>query len=391
MASVFSKPINDTKTTNIITTNNDNKNIFVKTIDILKFNDYFNNNVNLSNYKLYELKPICKFYKLMVSGKKADIIHRITTFFINVKHSILIQTWWRKYIVLLSYKLRGPALKNRSICTNAVDFNTLDPINNIDMNNFFSYTGEDNFTYGFDFTSVIELFNRESTPFNPFNREKFSKQIIDNVIKLYNISNIIFDTNIHDTTADFNLHNMTIPNNYADIGLGASYFRPIPYNRTILTNNSKKLKYINICNLRIDNLDRRIENVFYTFDSYNNYTISSWFYCLNFTKLVSLYRQIYEIWNSRIRVIRNVDKRKICYLFDPFQIMYRRPIIYSQEHHDLCLNRMRILSISLMENMIYQSIDEEYSKIGAMHCLTALTVVSSNARLALPWLYDSIP
>ena len=390
MPSIFSKPINDTKSNNIITTDNDNKNIFVKTVDILKFNDYFNNNVNLSIYKLYELKPICKFYKLNVSGKKKDITDRLNNFFINTKHSILIQTWWRKYIVLLSYKLRGPALKNRSICTNAVDFNTLDPINNIDMNNFFSYTSEDNFTYGFDFTSLIELFNRESTPLNPFTREKFSRQMIDNVIKLYNISNIIFDTNIHDTNADFSLHNMIIPINYTDIGLGLSYFRPIPYNRTLLTNNSKKLKYINICKSRIENLDRRTENVFYTFDSYGHYTSSSWFNGLNFTKLVSLYRQIYEIWNSRRFVICNIDKRKICCLFDPFQIMYRLPIVYSLEHHDLCLDRMRILSISLMENMIYQSIDEEYSKIGALYCLTALTVVSSSARIAMPWLYESI-
>jgi hypothetical protein len=390
MPSIFSKPINDTKSNNIITTDNDNKNIFVKTVDILKFNDYFNNNVNLSIYKLYELKPICKFYKLNVSGKKKEITDRLNNFFINTKHSILIQTWWRKYIVLLSYKLRGPALKNRSICTNDVDFSTLDPINTIENNSFFSYTGEDNFTYGFDFSSLIELFNREHDPFNPFNRKKFSKQVINNVIKLYNITNIIFDTNNRDTTTNFDLHNMIIPDNYSEMGLGMPYFRPVPYNRTLLTNNSKKMKYINICGIRIDNIDRRIANIFYTFDSYDNYTSSDWFYGLSFTKLVSLYKQIYEIWHSRVAVILNIDKRKICCLFDPFQIIHRRSIIYSRENHDDCVHVMRILAITVMENMIYQSIDEEYSKIGALHCLTALTVVSSHARIAMPWLYESI-
>ena len=99
---------------------------------------------------------------------------------------------------------------------------------------------------------------------------------------------------------------------------------------------------------------------------------------------------MYDIWHSRISVILNVDKRKICCLFDPFHIIYRRTIIYSREHHDDCLYTMRILAITVIENMIYQSIDEEYSKIGALHCLTGLTVVSSNARTAMPWLYESI-
>ena len=40
--------------------------------------------------------------------------------------------------------------------------------------------------------------------------------------------------------------------------------------------------------------------------------------------------------------------------------------------------------------MIYAAIDEEYAKIGALHCLTALTIVSQPARNALPWLWESV-
>jgi hypothetical protein len=43
-----------------------------------------------------------------------------------------------------------------------------------------------------------------------------------------------------------------------------------------------------------------------------------------------------------------------------------------------------------MENLIYSGIDEEYRKIGALHVLSALTLVSSPARIAMPWLYESI-
>ena len=51
---------------------------------------------------------------------------------------------------------------------------------------------------------------------------------------------------------------------------------------------------------------------------------------------------------------------------------------------------MRIAAVTIIENLIYASDDEEYSKIGALHCLTALTVVSSGARTTLPWLWESI-
>jgi hypothetical protein len=40
--------------------------------------------------------------------------------------------------------------------------------------------------------------------------------------------------------------------------------------------------------------------------------------------------------------------------------------------------------------MVFTGIDTEYRKIGALHILSALTVVSSNARNAIPWLYDTI-
>ena len=43
-----------------------------------------------------------------------------------------------------------------------------------------------------------------------------------------------------------------------------------------------------------------------------------------------------------------------------------------------------------MENMIYSGLNVEYRKIGALHSLTALTMVSIQARQIMPWLYESI-
>tara|TARA_B100000900_G_C20600052_1_gene725101 strand:+ start:2872 stop:4050 length:1179 start_codon:yes stop_codon:yes gene_type:complete len=389
---IFSKPIDDTNLKNELKTGNitsNNSNVFIKNEDILKINDYFKNNINLTEYKIKDLKPILKYYKLKISGNKSDLISRITNFFLNTKSSTIIQAWWRKQLVIISYKIRGPGIKNRTLCTNIVDFNTLEPIENIDNNNFFSYSGEDNFIYGFDFNSIIELLNRESKPFNPFNRETFKKDIIDNIMKLYRITNILFNKS-KNTSNNFNLHSMNIPELYTTMGLSYHYFRPKTYNKKILKNAKNKRLYYCICKLRIESIDTRINNLFYIFDNYGNYTQSNWFYSLSFGKLVSFYRQLNDIWNGRNNPISNDVKRKICVLFDPFQVNFSRPIVYNRNSHDDSMNTMRVLCITLMENMIMHSIDDEFSKIGALNCLTALTVVSHHARVTMPWLYESI-
>ena len=389
---IFSKPIDDTNLKNELNTGNittNKNNVFIKNEDILKINDYFKNNINLTEYKIKDLKPILKYYKLKISGNKSDLISRITNFFLNTKSSTIIQAWWRKQLVIISYKIRGPGIKNRTLCTNIVDFNTLEPIENIDNNNFFSYSGEDNFIYGFDFNSIIELLNRESKPFNPFNRETFKKDIIDNIMKLYRITNILFNKS-KNTSNNFNLHSMNIPELYTTMGLSYHYFRPKTYNKNILKNAKNKRLYYCICKLRIEPIDTRINNLFYIFDNYGNYTQSIWFYSLSFGKLVSFYRQLNDIWNGRNNPISNDVKRKICVLFDPFTVNFSRPIVYNRNSHDDSMNTMRVLCITLMENMIMHSIDEEFSKIGALNCLTALTVVSHHARVTMPWLYESI-
>tara|TARA_B100001287_G_C22685484_1_gene533219 strand:- start:1467 stop:2648 length:1182 start_codon:yes stop_codon:yes gene_type:complete len=390
---IFSKPINETNANNIIKpiTADNNNNIFIKNDDILKIDDYFDNNINLNKYKLKDLKPILKYYKLKTTGNKNTLIERIKYFFNSTKSVITIQSWWRKQLVFISIKLRGPALKNRSLCTNLVDFNTLEPIEDINQNNFFSYTGDDNFTYGFYFNSLIELLNRETSPFNPFNREVFNKKTIDNIMKLYRITNILFNDNYNKaTTNNFNLHSMDIPEEYSNNGLSFQYFRPKTYCKNTLKNLKRRNCYIKICKNRVEPLKNRVYHIFYLFDSFGNYTQSSWFYSLSFGKLVSFYRQLNDIWNSRSQVIPTINKRKICSLYEPFQLMFSRPLTYNQSQHDESLYNMRVLCITLMENMVMQAIDDEYAKVGALYCLTSLTVVSHAARVTMPWLYESI-
>ena len=51
---------------------------------------------------------------------------------------------------------------------------------------------------------------------------------------------------------------------------------------------------------------------------------------------------------------------------------------------------MKNASLTIMENFIYTGINSEFKQIGAMHVLSALTIVSPQARGSLPWLYESV-
>lgn len=396
LMNVFSKPINDTDATNkLVNTNTNNTNkVFIKKEDILNYKDWEKSDTELSAYTLKDLKPICKYYKLRCSGKKKDIIDRIEDFFKKTIYSIKIQSFWRRKIVLLNNNLRGPALYNRIICANEVDFNTLEPLSEIDNNSFFSYienVNNNEYIWGFNFYSIIELLNNQSIPKNPFNRSELSKENINNILRLFRINNILFPKKIINTNDDFNLHTLNIPDEYNIIGLSYGYYRPKCFNKSLIKSVFNRSLYINICKKRTSNIDERIRALFYTFDSYGNYTTTDWFYQLDFNKLVTFYKQLFSIWNnSRNSIIPTNIKRKICVLFDPFQALFRGTIIYNRNDHDKSMFTMRVAVVTIIENMIYASIDEEYSKLGVLHCLTAFTIVSHPARTTLPWLWESV-
>ena len=48
------------------------------------------------------------------------------------------------------------------------------------------------------------------------------------------------------------------------------------------------------------------------------------------------------------------------------------------------------ISLTLIEKFVNSGINEESRSLGCYYILTALTLVSSGAAQALPWLYESV-
>lgn len=401
--------------------------------DILTYKEFYEKNIILKKYKLPEIKKIVKHYKLRLTGNKDVLIQRVETHFKSMVSAVKIQKIYRGWIVRNSFKLRGKAFLERSICVNDTDFVTLEPLLEIPYELFFSYQDEKNFHYGFNITSLIQLMRTKSSITNPYNREKLDYQTVFNIISLYNIIQMIYpehkdeisvklvvnrntgvsrtnaltngmnrthafsrleflanqqgryNTGNHTTTTHENtLHSHNLRNNNDFTGqISNNYFNP-RVNHSSMTPEVRN-NYNKIIEIRKKPVSIRIQELFIEIDHLGNYTQSSWFTHLEKRDLLRLYRVLYDIWNFRAQLSIDI-KLKICPLFDPFSSIFIQPIY----QNNITEEQIKFVCLTIIENMVYSGIDEEFRKLGTLHALSALTIVSNPARMSMPWLYESI-
>jgi len=323
--------------------------------------EYIKNcNLNLNVLKLNQLKEIAKSNRLKISGTKHILISRIADHFNKIKNVIKIQSLFRMKLVELYFKLCGPAIKDRSICVNENDFYTLDPLNNIHFSEFFSFKDKHNFIYGFDIHSLLILMKKPGNIKNPYNREIIEFNVIKNISIMAKLNKYIFPK----------FHNHIF----------------IETNENITTIREKIFDKMRIIRNKPDN--QRIEELFYEIDSLGNYTNSNWFKNIDLDGYLNFIKYIWEIWNHRSNM-PTITKRRICPYFNPFQDGLQHMNMRIRENVEN-INIVRRTAITIMENIIYTGINNEYKQIGTLHILTALTHVSIPARASLPWLYESV-
>ena len=97
---------------------------FIDDPSLLTYKEYYERQISLKKYRLPELKLIAKKNHLPVSGNKTVLIERIQDRFMKMVKATKIQTIYRGYLIRHSFRLRGEAFKNRSLCVNDSDFVT---------------------------------------------------------------------------------------------------------------------------------------------------------------------------------------------------------------------------------------------------------------------------
>lgn len=380
-------------------------------INTLNYKCYFKNNVCLNKLKLPELKKIAKFHKLLVSGKKALVIDRIEKRFTNDKNAEIIQNECKRYI---KRRLLNIITLNDSIseCVNDTDFYTLEPLESVEHELFFSYKDESDIKYGFNIISLLLLIknskklsrysmdlrllnillsNSELVDIkNPYNRIKIDNNIIILILKRILLLNIVYPNYLNDIIVPSSVNNvirLNRPNGNIQESLNRIANRY--FNNNVSQRDSVVLEAQERLNrLRGDNrsLEDRVETLFMEIDGLGNYTQASWFNRLTREDYIRLYRYLYEIWFYRGLISQEL-RRRICVLEDPFS---RDTHNFMLGHYRNDVITMKQVCLKVFEYMVYTGIDDEHRKIGALHALRALTIVSRDARIAMPYLYESL-
>ena len=311
---------------------------------ILKMNEY----ENLINYqyKVIHLREMCSYYNLKKTGNKNELINKLYNFLKYSIFAIKIQKYMKGYFLRKYIVFGGEGYKDRTKCVNDTDFITLEPLKDIPYNQFFSFT-ENNNIYGCNIISMYGLVIKKHQiggntieALNPYNREKISDKTISQFkkyLKLAKFNKIEFIFEEHDEPID----------------------------------PKKKM-------------EMRIIELFQYINELGNYADSSWFTNLPFHMLVMFIREIYDIWNYRAQLTPQIKSD----IVPP----HGNPFLGLQLHlaQNQSVDSLKKSAVRIMEYLVKSSHTPDSRSLGAYYVLAALTLVSEDARIALPWLYQSV-
>ena len=318
----------------------------VKKREELSMNNY--STLLVVKYKIDELKKLCTKYKISKGGNKEELIKRLYEYCKNSAGPLKIQKVFRGFLNRKLHKLQGPALMNRKICTNDMDFFTMDDMIEIPATQFYSYRDNDNFVYGFDIVSLYNLIKKEGMHAkNPYNRNEFGNKVKENVTNMIRISKIL-----------------KIP---VDIDIKNEVMDP-----------AKRMEL-------------KILELFQTMNSYGNYANSEWFSQLPRNLHIRFARELVDIWNYRA-LLTMAKKQEIC---PPHGSPFLGTPYFTNLANNATLNNISIetlvkYNVQIIENLVKSAMDIDNKMLGTFYVLSALTLVSQSARDAMPWLYDAV-
>jgi len=346
------------------------------------------NHFNLTHLRKPELKNKLKEYGLPVSGNKPELLKRLETHLFREIKAIQIQSHVRGFLVRTSFVLRGIAWNRRNLCVNENDFYTMEPLNEIPFERFYSYTDETQFTYGFDVFSLVQYYQKMGHLINPYNRSELDRNTVGDILHLAVLVKLLFPI------VYLSFQEETIKNQTHVFNNVHSFERNIaPSNFINRPLDGISINYLNALNQQlivVQNrpLDIRIQELFIEIDLLGNYTLSSWFLQLHQEQLCNFYQSLHRHWQNQ-REMPEMVRNRICCLRSPFdEIDAAFPPQVNSHLHSMSFYECQLICIHAMEYFVLTGINSEYRILGCMHMLSIFTTVSIEARRALPWLYD---
>jgi hypothetical protein len=314
------------------------KNISQDEFTVLEFSEF--EQIATFNYNVLQLKTMCRYYKQKVSGNKPELINRMYNFLKYSQHSSVIQKHIRGFLRRKYFQLNG--IKNRNKCVNETDFLTLENINKIPYYQFYCYKDDEGFIYGFNIKSIYNLMVKSDGKLkNPYTRAELSKNIIMSIRHFIKMSNALKE----------------------------------PIEITLKTSNIMSHK---------KRISLKALSIFHKIDMFGHITDASWFLSLEVPHLIKLIRDLHDIWGYRANLTDTV-KREICPPNgNPFHGINISSLVQKNKES------LQGGILYVMENLVSKGINTDSRSLGAFYILSALTLVSHNAAVALPWLYESV-
>lgn len=404
----------------------------------------------VDNYKYFKYYAKKFKFKINKTCNKTDTINNIKLWYLLNTSCEKIQKLFRGTIVRKLTILRGPGLLTRSICVNETDFCTLEPLDEIEYEDFFSY--KDSTTgciFGFDIRSLWTMYKKKgiiltnpslkglsiekNTSYNnkilkdrlekikhnqfiltngsikdPYNRTQITNKssIYTNAIELYFIMNLFRNNTIvppQSTTTPFteggireiegirgirNTNEVNRITNYTIIEFPSGIQN---INNLTIQDDLRQSIQIKLQEIRNKPINHRINEAFIEMGYLDFYTNANWFFNLTRHECYLFIQRLKHIWdfgfrNSYNRYDRILDDTKKRICFLQEPFSY---INCSFSENEQTHAETQLLGIYIIEMLIYTGIDFDYKRLGAMYVLTALTTVSSDARSTLNWLYEN--
>jgi hypothetical protein len=297
-------------------------------------------------YKVQELKEICKHHGIKCGGTKQELKLRIHSHLIQSHFIPRIQRLVRRSFCKIHARISGPGYHDRSLCVNDTDFYSMEPVRDIPRNQFISFKDETGVVYGFDIMSLYmyymsELKNGNELTSNPYNRTPFPFTLRHQIHRKIRLTGIL--------------------------GVKCT-IEAEPEPVMSVQQQDDQLLFL----------------VFQQINSHGHYADSAWFGELNGIQIMRFMRELADIWNYRAQIMTHV-KQEICPPNgDPFRYVDLRMDGYSYPES------IKHAGIQIMNTFVTSGNVRDSRGLGAYYVLSALTLVSQSARNAMPWLYESV-
>lgn len=324
-------------------------------IEITKFDDYYK--VLYKGVRITKLKEACKLFGLKVSGNKNQLVKRLYDYLYQSSKVVNIQSCLRREIAKRWYNSHGEGAMDKKLCVNSCDFVTLEELDDLHIDSFFSFRCVDGYVYGQDICSIGGLIKRA--------REALEEDIKEGIRK-----------------ADDPL---VVLNPYTRRTIDTSVITQLDVCKR-LSKVLKRQTDLDMKNPEADGLSGRTVDLFSIIDSYGHYTNVDWLLDLDQQGLRNFMGQLNDIFEYRA----GLSQAKKIQIVPPKGRLIAEPLRTSVWMKLTTRDKLLEMCTELIERLVVKPPCLEHRNIGAYYVLTALTLVSPSAATAMPWLYESV-